>query len=83
MPQGKIRTCPNGHAFPETEFKAYIKLDVEDIKDAVIFDCPGGVRGHQFTLRKAVASNMFTLDEANKLANAAYREREQQKKGGS
>ena len=82
MEENEKRTCPSGHTLIVSEFKAIINLGVEDITDAVVFSCPGGARGHQFTLRKAVGSGMFNLDEANKIANTAYREREAQKKEG-
>ena len=74
-PATEKRTCPSGHTLIVSEFKSHLKLDVPDITDAVIFECPGGARGHQFTLRKAVGSGMFNIQEANMIANAAYRER--------
>lgn len=58
------RTCPSGHTLPVDQFKSYVKLDVKDYDDAIIFDCPGGKRGHTFTLRKAVAKGMFNTEEA-------------------
>ena len=61
------RTCPNGHVLPVDQFHSYVKLDIEDCDDAIVFDCPGGKRGHTFTLRKAVASGMFNTEEAVKI----------------
>lgn len=61
------RTCPSGHRLPVDQFHSYVKLDVDDYDDAIIFDCPSGKRGHTFTLRRAVASGMFNIEEAAKI----------------
>ena len=75
-PATEERTCPSGHTYLISKFTATIGLNVKDITEAVVFTCPDGVQGHKFTLREAAGSGMFTLKEANKIANAAYRERE-------
>jgi len=72
-------TCPSGHSVSVTDLKSYVKLDVEEPDDAVIFDCPGGKRGHQFTLRKAVASGMFNTEEAARIRRSGIKHREDSK----
>ena len=64
-------TCPKGHTLPFSEFHATIKVDVPDIDDAVVFECPGGARGHHFTLRQAVVGKMFTPEQGKNIANSA------------
>lgn len=74
------RICPSGHIHSVDKFHSYVKLDVEDPDLAVIFDCPGGKRAHQFSLRKAVASGMFTIEEAAKIRVAGIAHRAAQQK---
>ena len=69
------RICPSGHKLDEAKFFTYVDLKIPDIDDAIIFDCPGGKRGHKFTLRKAVRSGMFTAEEAAKLRESGTQTR--------
>lgn len=66
------RTCPSGHKLPVDQFHSYLDLTKTNIDDAILFDCPGGKRGHTFTLVKAAAAGMFTPDEAAKIRSSAY-----------
>jgi len=61
------RTCPSGHKLLVTDFHSYVDLKKPEMDDAITFTCPGGKRGHSFTLRKAVASGMFNIEEAAKI----------------
>lgn len=69
-------TCPSGHKLDETAFSSYVDMKVPDIDDAVIFNCPGGKRGHTFTLRKAVNSRMFNIEEAAKIRESGIKTRD-------
>lgn len=60
-------TCPSGHTLPPAEFRSYVDMTVEELDDAITFTCPGGKRGHTFSLRKAVAAKMFTIEEAARI----------------
>ena len=57
-------TCPAGHTVQATELHSYVSLTEANLDDGITFECPGGKRGHSFTLRKAVAKGMFTEEEA-------------------
>ena len=61
------RTCPSGHTLPVADFHSYVDLKLPELDDAITFYCPGGKRGHSFTLRKAVAGGMFNTEEAAKI----------------
>jgi len=75
------KTCPSGHTLPIAEFHSYVDLTVTgNNDDAVIFDCPGGKRGHQFTLRKAVAKKMFTAEEGAKIRESGKKLKESEAK---
>lgn len=67
------RTCPSGHKLPVTDFHSYVDLKEPELDDAITFECPGGKRGHSFTLRKAVASGMFNIEEAAKIRTMGQR----------
>lgn len=71
------RTCPSGHKLTVDKFHSTVYLTKEEIDDAIVFDCPGGKRGHTFTLRKAEVSGMFNIEEVEKIRQAglAHRER--------
>ncbi len=64
-------TCPHGHTFPATEFHSYVDMHIPEIEDAVTFFCPHGARGHGFTLRKAVAGRMLTIEQAARICAQA------------
>ena len=70
------RTCPSGHTLPVDQFRSYVELGVKDYDDAITFTCPGGKRGHTFTLRKAVAKGMFNTEEAAKIRRMGVAHRE-------
>ena len=61
------RTCPSGHKLTVADFHSYVDLKKPELDDAITFSCPGGKRGHSFTLRKAVAGGMFNIEEAAKI----------------
>jgi len=42
-------------------------LTEADLNEGITFECPGGKRGHTFTLKKAVASGMFTEEDAARI----------------
>jgi len=65
-------TCPKGHKYPVKDFHSYIK-DRDNLDDGIVFDCPGGKQGHTFTLRKAVASGMFSIADAKRIQEYALR----------
>ena len=65
------RTCPSGHTLPVDQFRSYVDLEKEEVDDAITFSCPGGKRGHDFSLRRGIASGMFTEEEAEKLRRVA------------
>ena len=75
------RICPSGHIHTVDKFHSYVKLDVEDPDLAIVFDCPGGKREHQFTLRKAVAAGMFTIEEAARIRQTGLALQESTKEG--
>lgn len=60
--------CPSGHTVKATDLHSTVILKEPDIEKAVVFDCPGGKRGHTFTLKKAKDAGMFTADEAAAIA---------------
>jgi hypothetical protein len=60
--------CPSGHTVQATELHSTVKLKETDIYEAIIFECPGGKRGHTFTLKKAVTAGVFTKEEAARIA---------------
>lgn len=78
MPEERV--CPSGHRLPVGQFQSYIDLTKdltkESLEDAILFDCPGGKRGHTFSLSRATASGMFTKEEAAKIRSQAEREKE-------
>lgn len=76
------KTCPSGHTLPLNQFHSYVKLDVKDYDDAIIFDCPGGKRGHTFTLRKAISKGMFNTEEATKIRQMGRNHKEGVAGGG-
>jgi hypothetical protein len=67
------RTCPSGHKLPVEQFKAYVDLTIKDIDEEIKLDCPGGKRGHTFSLRKAIVSGMFNIEEAAKIRLGAQK----------
>lgn len=67
----ELLTCPSGHKLNPAKFICIVDTKITDIDDAVIFTCPGGKRGHTFTLRKAVASGMFTIEQAALISSGA------------
>ena len=70
------RVCPSGHELPVEQFKSYIDLTKEG-DESINFECPGGKRGHTFSLSKAVASRMFTEEEATKIREMAARTKQE------
>lgn len=71
----ETRTCPSGHILPEVSFQSFISLNAQTDEKLVTFHCPGGKRGHGFTLGKARDSEMFTQAEYDRLLQHAKRER--------
>ncbi len=69
------RTCPSGHTLTVDKFQSVVALTVKEIDDAIVFSCPGGKRGHTFTLRKAETSGMFTAEEAERIRQGGIRHR--------
>lgn len=67
--------CPSGHIVQATELHSYVSLTETDLNDAITFECPGGKRGHTFSLRKAVAAGMFTEEEAANIRAGGERHR--------
>jgi len=64
-------TCPSGHSVKSVDVHSTVKLVERDIYEAVVFECPGGKRGHSFTLKKGIEKGTFTAAEAAKIAVAA------------
>lgn len=60
-------TCPSGHIVKIADIHSFVDLTKSDLDEAIIFECPGGKRGHTFTLRKAVAKKTFTIEEAARI----------------
>ena len=80
----EVRVCPNGHEYPVDQFHSYVKLEIADLDDAITFTCPGPKntrhhREHAFSLRKAVAGKMFSIEEAAIIRQAGIRHRDSQK----
>ncbi len=70
-------TCPSGHTVQATELHSYVSLTVSDLDEGITFECPGGKRGHTFTLKKAVASGMFMEEEAANIRAGGERYRQE------
>lgn len=75
--------CPSGHIVNATDLHSTVGLAEPDIDLAIVFECPGGKRGHSFTLKKAVAAGMFTEDEADRIREGGQKHRELYAKAGS
>lgn len=60
-------TCPSGHTVKVEELSSYVKLNEAELDDAITFSCAGGKRGHNFSLRKAVACGMFNIEQAARI----------------
>lgn len=60
-------TCPSGHTEPVTSIHSYVDLKAPEIDDAITFECPGGKRGHTFTLRRALKAGTFNEEEAARI----------------
>lgn len=60
-------TCPSGHKVKVEDLHSYVKLNEGELDDAIAFSCPGGKRGHNFSLRKAVAAGTFNIEEASRI----------------
>jgi len=69
-------TCPSGHTVQATELHSYVSLTEGDLNEGITFACPGWKRGHTFTLKKAVASGMFTEEEAANIRAGGERYRQ-------
>lgn len=64
-----IMRCVNGEEWPLESFKSFVQIrDSQITEESVIFSCPAG---HDFTLKQALAKNIFTREEADKLINQA------------
>jgi hypothetical protein len=75
------RTCPSGHRLPVRAFESYVDLTKKG-DDAILFSCPGGKRGHIFSLRRAITSGMFTEDEAAKIRATAAKTKQEAERVG-
>jgi hypothetical protein len=73
--------CPSGHTVKATDLHSYVKLVEKNIFEAVTFSCPGGKRGHEFTLKKAVAAGMFNQEEADRIAESGRQHQAKYRKG--
>ena len=83
LTRGSIIKCPSGHDVKVADLHSTVKLETGiEIEDAILFSCPGGKRGHSFTLRQAVASGMFTQDQAGRISLGGLKHREQFSKHG-
>ncbi len=38
------RTCPSGHTLTVDKFHSVVALKVKEIDDAIVFDCPAGIK---------------------------------------
>ena len=70
MQPDTIITCPSGHSIHAAQLKSHFDLS-KKVEEAIIFDCPGGKRGHSFDIYQAVGARIFTIEEAWKLVMAA------------
>lgn len=75
--------CPSGHTVQATDLHSTVVLAEPDIDQAIVFECPGGKRGHSFTLKRAVAAGMFTEEEAERIRAGGRNHREKFAKAGS
>ena len=75
--------CPSGHEITFLQLHSTVILAESDIDLAIVFECPGGKRGHTFTLKKAVAAGMFTEEEAGRIREGGRKHRETFAKAGS
>jgi hypothetical protein len=75
--------CPAGHELKPQELHSTVLLAEPDINRAILFTCPGGKRGHEFTLEKAVAAGMFTEEEADRIRLGGKQHRAMYAKAGS
>jgi hypothetical protein len=70
-------TCPSGHTFEDDKFHSTVDLTKTDIDDAITFECPGGKRGHSFSLKRAVKSGMFNEEEGARICAQGQRQIEE------
>lgn len=70
-------TCPSGHTADADKFHSTVDLTKSDIDDAITFECPGGKRGHSFSLKRAVKSGMFTEEEGARIRVQGQRQKEE------
>ena len=75
--------CPSGHTVQASDLHSTVILKEADIDLAIVFECPGGKRGHSFTLKKAVAAGMFTEEEAERIRVGGREHRKKYAKAGS
>lgn len=67
-------TCPRGHVLNEDEITCTIDLTVDDIDKAIIFTCPKD-NYHDFTLKRALKTKMFSEEQAAKIRVSAEEHR--------
>jgi hypothetical protein len=61
--------CPRGEKWPTESFKSYIDSGAEvQTYETITFVCPAG---HSFKLKRAVATKMFTAEQAQRIIAAA------------
>lgn len=75
-------TCPRGHVLTPDQLVSTVDLTMEDIDKAVIFTCQTGDwesdKGkdwHDFTLKRAIKSGMFTAEQASNIRATAEEHR--------
>lgn len=70
-----IFTCPKGHIVSEDKLKCVVSLIEPDIDKATIFICDAGPKTHEFILRSAIRSKMFTPDHVERIREEAEKHR--------
>lgn len=66
------RKCPRGEEWPAESFKSLVDCDQRvQTHSTITFYCPAG---HEFKLKRAVASGMFTPEEALKIIAYAQKQ---------
>lgn len=71
----EIFTCPKGHIVNADTMKAVVSLMDHDIDKAMIFICEAGPDIHDFSLKTAIRTKMFSPEQIERLRNQGEQHR--------
>lgn len=71
----EIFTCPKGHIVNTDTLKCVVSMTEPDIDKATIFICEAGRKSHDFTLKTAIRTKMFTQEQIVRLRGQAEEHR--------